>query len=228
MCQPIVCTPNQIFTKLMNQNIYQNQGSIVFNFMNVTAQINEKSAIGDLFQEWLANWFKAHQIYYRTNLNSQIPPDFYLDPNSDKVNLLEVKTFDYQASPNFDVANFQAYCDSIKDNAYRLDADYIIFAYELVNYVFQIKQIWLKKIWEITCPMENLPVRCQVKRKEIVNIRPANWYSRRAKYKPFSSRRDFVQALHTTLLQYNNTKNTSTNWFIEVQNNYYNHTSQAL
>jgi type II restriction enzyme len=219
---------NKIYNKLLSQKIKQAKGDITFSFLNVTTKINEKSAIGDLFQEWLSVWFQKNNIDYRRKSNTQEFPDFYLDQKSDSVNLLEIKTFDSNRSANFDIANFQAYCDSLKTSAYRLDADYLIFAYDLSNSQFTIKNIWLKKVWEIAGKSNKYPVKVQEKRNEIVNIRPISWYSSKAKYVPFQSRRDFVDALHQTLMVYSNTKNNSSNWLKEVETNYHFYTNNHL
>lgn len=219
---------SQIYNILLSQNITQAQGNITFDFLDVETKINEKSAIGDLFQEWLSAWFQANKINYRTNFNTQEYPDFFLHPTSNTEQLLEIKTFDNNRSANFDIANFQAYCHSLKTNAYRLDTDYFIFAYELKNYQFKVKKMWLKKVWEIAGNSEQYPVKVQQKRAEIVNIRPISWYSTRARYRPFQSRREFVQALYQTLMSYYNTKNTSSNWFQEVENNYYSYRKTSL
>ena len=221
-------TANDIYQRLIEKEITENTGSIQFNFLDVSVQIKEKSAIGDLFQEWLANWMKLEGIAYRTPNNTQEFPDFFLHPKSDKENLLEIKTFDNNHSANFDVANFEAYCRSLKTCAYRLDADYLIFAYSLIGSNFKIERLWLKKVWEITGNSELYPVKCQVKQGVIINIRPITWYSRRAKYKSFDSRLEFVESLHATLMEYPKTKALSQNWLKEVNDNYFDHTKQKL
>lgn len=202
-------TAQQIYKLLIQDKITQSQGKIIFDFLNISVKINEKSAIGDLFQEWLAAWMSSKNIYFRTTTNTQEFPDFLLNPNSDTTDLLEIKTFDSNKSANFDVANFEAYCRSLKTQAYRLDADYLIFSYNLINYQFTIKQVWLKKVWQITGSSKDYPIKSQVKQKAIINIRPISWYSKRAKFPSFASRREFVLALYQTLLQYSKTKGSS-------------------
>lgn len=221
-------TANQMYNLLIKQKITKSQGSIQFNFLNVAVDIKEKSAIGDLFQEWFAKWMETNNIEYRTPSNTQKFPDFLLDSTSNIKNLLEIKTFDDSRSANFDVANFEAYCRSIKTQAYRLDADYIIFAYLLVDGQFRIEKLWVKKIWEITGNSDRYPVKCQIKQDSIYNIRPISWNSKRAKFKPFNSRFNFVKALHKTLIQYPKTKTLSNNWLNTVEQNYLSHTGQRL
>ena len=188
----------------------------------------KKSAIGDLFQEWLSKWLESKNIQYHTKLNTQEFPDFLLDKNSNTKGLLEIKTFDGDRSANFDVANFEAYCRSLKNNAYRLDADYLIFSYKLADFKFTIANIWLKKIWEITVPSEQYPVKCQVKQKTIYNIRPISWYSTRGEYKAFSTRKEFVTALYNTLIKYKKTQNDNQDWLKIVEQNYLDYTGERL
>jgi hypothetical protein len=222
------CTAEQIYQMLIDNSVTESVGNIKFNFLNVSVNIQEKSAIGDLFQEWFAKWLQTKGIKYRITSNTQEFPDFLLDSASNNKNLLEVKTFDYSRSANFDVANFEAYCRSIRTKAYRLDADYLIFAYLLVNGQFKIEKVWLKKIWQITGNSDKYPVKCQIKQEAIYNIRPISWYSQKAKFQPFNNRLEFVKALHQTLIQYSKTQMASNDWLNAVCQNYLSHTGQRL
>ncbi len=85
---------------------------------------------------------------------------------------MEVKSFDYDASPNFDIANFMTYRNSLLSHPYRLDSNYLIIGYSMKGFNIEIKDVWLKKVWEITGPMANYGLNLQVKYGEIVNIRP--------------------------------------------------------
>jgi type II restriction enzyme len=221
-------TVNDIYNLLIQDRITQSQGTISINFLDISVDINAKDAIGHLFQEWLAAWMRAKDIKFRTVKNTQEFPDFLLDEISDQKSLLEVKTFDYNRSANFDVANFEAYCRSLLSYPYRLDADYLIFAYELIDSKFSIKNLWLKKIWEITGASADYPVKCQVKQNIIYNIRPISWYSSRAKFSPFNNKSDFVEALHQTLLKYPKTSIDNTEWLDRVKQNYLEHTGESL
>jgi hypothetical protein len=200
------------------------------NFLAISIAINQKSAIGDLFQEWFSKWLTFKNIDFRTKSNTQEFPDFLLDPESNQKHLLEVKTFNYSASPAFDIANFEAYCRSLKNSPYRLDADYLIFGYELINAKFYIREIWLKKIWEITGSSERYPINCQIKQDIIYNIRPVLWYStsNRVQFKPFTNKREFVESLYKTLTQYPKTTSSNKDWLNIVENSYYNYTGQRL
>ena len=213
-------TSQQIYDLLKEQNLTSAVGGIKFELMGITVDVNDKSTIGYLFQEWLARWFNENDIDFRVKPNTQEFPDFLLDPDSDTKGLLEVKVFDAEAGPNFDVANFQAYCRSLKSHSYRMDADYLIFAYTLHNAKLQIVDFWLKKIWEITGPSDAYDVRTQVKQGIIYNIRPINWTSTQSKFKAFGTKEAFLQALHNTLSKYPQTASESAEWLVDVNKNY--------
>ena len=213
-------TPKDLYQKLLAANIKGHSGKIIFDYLNIAVEVNEKSSIGYLFQEWLGKWMEGQNIEYRTNPNTQDFPDYYLHCTSDMEDLLEIKTFDADASPNFDVANFDAYTRSLLTAPHKVNADYLIFSYTFRNGVFSIKNIWLKKIWDITGPMEGRPIRLQVKQNVFVNIRPMTWYSDRSKFKPFGNRDTFLNELHKAILM--NPKKTDWNketWLETVTEN---------
>lgn len=189
----------------------------------VEVKINEKSAMWDLIQEWLWGRMNSQGIQYRTKENSQEFPDFLLDANSDIIGLLEVKTFDYSKSPNFDVANFEAYVRSLETHAYRIDADYLIIGYTLNDWVINIKDIRLKKIWEICCASERFPLKTQIKQDMIYNIRPASWMSTRTSYPIFTSKEVFIEAIQNTLNMYTKTLSNHWYWSANVWKNYKEH-----
>lgn len=209
----------ELYDKLIQHHIIGSTGSISIELLDVKCDVNDKSAVGNLLQEWLGAWMASQGIYNRTNPNTQEFPDFYLD-ESDNNNLLEVKTFDFSKTPNFDVANFDAYVRSVMTKSYRLDADYLILGYTLTDGGLRIENIWLKKIWEITCPSEQFALKSQVKQGKIVNIRPYNFKNMSRGFQPFSSRLDFVSAIKQTLAQYLFATVPDQEWFEAVQQNY--------
>lgn len=210
----------KLYQLLINGWIVNAEGEVKFSLLWVDQLIKEKSAMWDLIQEWLWWWMRSKWIQYRTKENTQEFPDFLLDETSNEKNLLEIKSFDYNASPNFDVANFEAYVRSLLTKSYRLNADYLIFWYTLVDWVVTIKDIWLKKIREICCPMDNYWIRVQEKQGMIYNIRPVIWYSEKTKYKAFQSKEEFLDAIQDTLNRYHKTKDTHKNWKKDVEKNY--------
>ena len=209
-----------IYAKLLEEGITARKGEARIEFMGVDVRLRDKSAVGNMLQEWFGNWLTHHQIQYRVKDNTQEFPDFLLHETGDDIGLLEVKTFDDESSANFDVANFDAYRRSLLTDAYRLDADYLILSYQLNDEgILTIPNIWLKKIWEITGASERYPLKCQVKQDVIYNIRPITWYSNRTTYKPFTSRSDFVFALYETIALYT-TDLEANDWFEQFKSKY--------
>lgn len=216
----------KLFKALKKAGIVGTKGTIKLNLLNTDVDISDKSAVGNLLQEWLGRWMENNDIFFRVNKNTQEFPDFYLSKSKD-LDLLEVKTFDYANSPNFDVANFDAYTRSLRTKAYRLNADYLIMGYSLSKGVVAINDIWLKKVWEITCPSEQYKLRTQVKQNKIVNIRPYNFKSKSKGFQPFKNRLEFVFAIKATLSKYAG-KTFADNWFFETAQCYKKLTKESL
>ncbi|EGU4189123.1 NgoBV family restriction endonuclease [Vibrio parahaemolyticus] len=170
-------------------------GGTEFSLGGYTISITSKDGVGKLIEEWLAEWAEGHDIAISPNEGGQEFPDFYIEIDD---SYLEIKAFDIEASANFDIANFESYCESLSYNPSRLNADYLIFGYQLRGSELRIERIWLKKIWEISCPSERFPLKVQAKRDVIYNIRPAAWYSSRARTQVFRTANDFVNALYST------------------------------
>lgn len=222
-------TGQQLYNKLVNEyKIIGEKGIINFTLKDLTISIETKDTIGNLLQEWLKAWMTREKIEFEENTNSQTFPDFLLDKNDHKKGLLEVKSFDWDRGPGFDLANFDSYCNSLLDNAYRIDSDYLILAYQMKGSELSIKDIWLKKIWELACPSSTYPIKVQEKKQVIYNLRPSTWYSERTKFKPFSSKEEFLSALNETRYQYPQTRHTNGHWLQKVLKNYEAHTGTAL
>lgn len=216
----------ELFNLLENNQSEFIDGQITLNLGGISVQIDTTDTVGNSLQSWLKKWMESKRIYYREAESTQVFPDFFLGEENDK-NLLEVKAFNYKASPAFDVANFESYCESLTTKAYRLDADYLIFGYTMDNANISIRRIWLKKIWEITSTSSNHALRVQDKRGMIYNIRPTKWYSQRAT-SPFARKEDFVLAIYETLSNYEHTQIDADTWLNSVIENYQAHTGNSL
>ena len=214
-------TASEIYKKLIEANIINATGCITMKLLNVRFNLNAKSAIGNILEEWFFHWMNENNIYCRPNLNSQEPPDFYLSEDNKK-NLLEVKAFDATTAANFDISNFDTYIRALTINSYKLDSDYMIFGYELINGELKVRNVWLKKVWEICTSSEQYPIRAQVKQGKIVNIRPANWESSNVKYRTFETKKDFIIALEKTIKMYPSLSKEidKKTWLQTVTNNY--------
>ncbi|WP_445736371.1 NgoBV family restriction endonuclease [Mariniflexile sp.] len=201
-------TPEQLYHKLTKEyKIIGEKGSVEFTLKDLTITVKTKDTIGNLIQEWLAAWLNANDVDFFLKPNTQDFPDLNLDLENQDKGLVEIKSFDYDSGANFDVANFMAYRRSIIEFPYRLDSDYLIFGYKMMNGQIEIADVWLKKIWEITGPSGDWPLRCQVKQGDLVNIRPIKWYDNdRTTYKPFKSALEFLEAFQENQYKYGKTR----------------------
>lgn len=219
----------ELHNKLVNEyKIIGEKGVINFSLKDLTISIETKDTVGNLLQEWLKAWMIKEIIEFEENPNSQVFPDFYLDTSDRKLGLLEVKSFDWDRGPGFDLANFDSYCNSLLTSAYRLNSDYLIIAYQMRGSELTIKDVWIKKIWELACPSGTYPLKVQEKKSVIYNIRPSTWYSERTKYKPFNSLEEFLSALNETRYQYPQTRHGNGHWLQNVLKNYEEHTGIKL
>jgi type II restriction enzyme len=152
--------------------------------------------VGSILQNWFEHWLIRNQTPYTLVPNTQSWPDFILHDGTE----LEIKAFDFNAGPNFDVANFDAYTRSLQTNAERLLTEHLVFGYTSQNGIIGIKDIYLKKIWELTGPSPTNILSLQAKQGVPVNIRPKNWRS--GQVEMFKNQRDFVWALHLALQRF--------------------------
>ncbi len=185
-------------TKIKNlllSNIDSLKGGTLFSIGDISIKVEGKDGLGGLIEEWFGVWAEKQGFNIKNPGSSQQFPDFFIGQDN---SFLEIKTFDGTKSPNFDLANFESYCESVSNMPSRTDSDYLIFSYELIGSALTIKNIWLKKIWEITCSSKNYPLRIQQKKEVIYNIRPATWYSTRLTYTVFKSKQEFIEALFRT------------------------------
>lgn len=214
-------TAQQLYQKLVEEyGIIGEKAKIQFSLKDLTVLVKTKDTVGNLLQEWLKHWFLDVGIDFEESTNSQSFPDFFLNKHNHTRDLLEVKSFD--------LANFDAYCNSLLTDAYRLDSDYLILAYQMQDGIIEIKDIWLKKIWELACPSSTYPLKVQEKKNVIYNIRPSVWYSERSKFKPFTCKEDFLSALNETRYQYPQTRHANGHWLKNVISNYQTHTGFVL
>ena len=187
-----------IYDKLINEaQILDIKGQIKFNLGDVSIIVKQKDVVGNIMQEWLKGWFDKVGIEYALSDNTQMPPDFYLNPDDKTNNLLEVKAFNRNGTPGFDIADFRMYVAEIQEKPYMLDVDYLIFGYDMNDDgIVTIRDVWLKKVWQITRRMENYPINLQIKDGVIRKIRPGVWYSEKiTDYAIFENLGDFVSAI---------------------------------
>lgn len=221
-------TASEIYNILLNEfKIKEQIGSVEITLGGISAKYNGKDAIGDLLQEWLGEWLIQKGFYFRQPNNTQAFPDFLLTESANS-GFLELKTFNADASPAFDIANFDSYCTSLLFIPERIDADYLILSYKMIDAQLSIDNIWLKKVWEITGSSETEPIKVQVKRNQMYNLRPCSWYGKRLKYQPFDNKSDFLNALAATHPLFPQSDKYKTNWLEIVKTKYFENTGIQL
>ena len=211
----MTATPQQVYDMLVKgDKIASKTGSIHFTLDDISIVVRQKDVVGNIIQEWLQGWFEAKSIEYDVGPNPQMPPDIFLDKADHTKNLLEVKAFNYNAAPGFDIADFKMYSEEIVEKPYMLDVDYLVFGYDMSKSgVVTIKKVWLKKVWEMLRPMQAWPLNLQIKKKVVHKIRPGKWYSTRPqKFKFFASLEDFVAAVEETVYKNKDTRDDAAEW----------------
>lgn len=222
----IELTAQQVYEKLVNEDkLLELQGQIKFFLGDVNIIVKQKDVVGNIMQEWLQGWLEKRNIAYDVNENTQMPPDFFLKPTDKSINLLEVKAFNRKASPGFDIADFRMYAEEIVEKPYMLDVDYLIFGYDMSkDGIVTIKDVWLKKVWEISRRMKDWPLNLQIKDNVVHKIRPAVWYSTgRVDYKVFNSLEHFISAVEETVYQNPKTRERAGVWQSHFLENYEKH-----
>lgn len=164
--------------------------------------IDNKNIIGNIIEEMVNKLLILNKVDFRRNPNSQAFPDFYLDTDNTTKDLLEVKAYDVEQSPKFDIADFKMYVNKLVEKPYVLNTLYLIVGYKFVNDgEFKIVKVETKKVWELVGRTDKYPLSLQVKRGIIENIRPASWddnYLTRKKYTNYDTMEDFVSAVLET------------------------------
>lgn len=197
------------------------KGKISFDFDNIAIVVKQRDVVGNILQEWLQGWLVHNGIEFSTNNNTQMPPDFFLDTTNHKESLLEVKAFNYNASPGFDIADFKMYENELISKPWMIYVDYLIFGYDMSNTgIVTIKKIWLKKVWEITAASSDWPLKLQVKRNVVHKLRPCKFFSSNSKFPVFKNESDFLSALEQTIYQNPDTHSDAGTWRIRFRKAY--------
>lgn len=217
----------KVFEKLLDEDkLLEIEGQIKFFLGDVDIIVKQKDVVGNIIQEWLQGWMDKRGIEYALNDNTQMPPDFFLNPDDKTTDLLEVKAFNRSASSGFDIADFRMYEEEIIEKPYMLNVDYLIFGYDMSDDgVVTIKDLWLKKVWEITRRMDGWSINLQVKQGVVHKIRPGVWYSDRPGNIPmFKCIEDFIAAIEEAVYQNPKTHESAATWkknFIDSYRKFY-------
>ena len=221
-------TAQEIYDKLINEDhIKTVRGQIRFHLGDVGIIIKRKDVVGNILQEWLEGWLKARNVEFDPNPNTQMPPDVFLCPEDHTKNLLEIKAFNREGNPGFDIADFKAFVKELIEHPYHLQTDFLIFGYIMDAETGDVivKDLWLKKIWEITKTMDSWPITVQYKNGILQKMRPGNWFSTKARgnSKVFESLTDYLSAFEETIYQNPETHADAAQWKNRFKRSYKNH-----
>ena len=222
----IKMTAQQVYETLINEDkIFDIKGQIKFYLGDVDIIVKQKDVVGNIIQEWLQGWFEKRNVEFLPTENTQMPPDFYLNINDKTKDLLEVKSFNRSASPGFDIGDFRMYEEEIIEKPYMLHVDYLIFGYDMSDTGdVVIKDLWIKKVWEITRCMSKWALNLQIKQNVVHKIRPGVWYSKQKGNIPmFSCLEDFISAVEETVYQNPKTHHEASNWKNKFLQSYEKH-----
>lgn len=200
-----------ISNQLSSSNIKHLQGQITCSLAGVNFYIDNRDILGGIIQQWFGEWMTSKNISWSPPQNSQSWPDFTLINNTH----LEVKCFNAEESPGFDIANFGSYVTSLLSVPERLDDDYIIFGYKFDGRNLSIEDYWIKNVWDLTGPSDTHFLNLQVKKGQVYNIRPKNW---RGAGTIFNNRREFVTALSKAVQKFGYGQ--TNEWFSAVEAKY--------
>lgn len=224
-------TVEEIYDKLVNDDkILTKNGRITFTLGDIDIIVRQRDVVGNIMQEWVEGWLKRNNIEYALNNNTQMPPDFYLNPNDKKENLMEIKAFNYKAGPGFDIADFRMYEQEIAQKPWMLDVTYLIFGYEMSDDgTVTIKKVWKNKVWEMSRPMRSgknrtiWPINLQIKKGSVQKIRPAKWYGKSSKFSIFNNKEDFLSAMEEAVYKNKDTRDDGPEWLSTLIDNYEKH-----
>ena len=187
----------QIKTCLEQQFGAKIHGHIQFLIKGRRYEITSSDVIGGVVQDWIGQFLSSrNELKLFKNAETQDFPDYFLD--SRKSCAFEVKCYNVNESPSFDLANFERYLDAVdgKRRALFVDADYLVIGYRQSEAGISLEKFMLKKIWQMTGPSDKYPISLQVKRKIPFNIRPKNFTSEKIiRTGLFTSSDEFLAAL---------------------------------
>lgn len=231
----VVMTAADVYDTLLNKDkILTIAGQISFHMGDVRMIIKKKDVVGNVLQEWTEGWLTQRNVDFLPNPNTQMPPDIFLDTKNMKRNWMEIKAFNREAGPGFDIADFKAFVPELIQKPYHLDTDYLIFGYKMDESTGDVvvKDLWLKKIWEIMeimRPMADWPITVQYKNNRVQKMRPGNWFSTNRKTgQMFESLEDFLSAFEQTVYQNPETRDLSAMWKQRFQKSYANHYGREI
>jgi hypothetical protein len=209
----------RLYQKLCS-DVQGKTGHVTISLAGVTVNLTGRDAIGHLVQEWLFSWCNSNGFSLTKNAKTQTFPDYFIGVPPQP---LEIKNFNFDANPAFDVADFYAFIETLPDNIEKLYADYIIFGYCLnqTTGALSIPKIWKFKIWELVGKSPTNFINCQIRgdngNKRIQKLRPRNFKNPETDSK-FQNPLEFLTELQKLLNHNDATRNEGySNWLDKVK-----------
>ena len=200
-------------------------GCVNFQLGSIEVRLQRRDIVGEVIQKWVCEWLARTRIDFVENPLPQRPPDIYLNPGNLRSDWLEIKAFNRNDSPRFSIAAFNFFLEDTIRRPWHLDADYLIFGYTMNTETgdLKIKDLWLKKIWEITKPMSEYSLTVKTANGICKEIRPCTWYANRSGVKVFESLEDFLSAFEEAIFQNPETRPKAARWRNRFLKSYLKH-----
>lgn len=201
--------------KLLKEKILDQSENIVINLIGIPKISRSNDIIGNCLQEWLPEWFKDNGLDLKANKDTQSFPDFVAHFN-DHSEMVDIKCWNYNRRPAFDIANFDSFYKTLYNNPAKLFAKYLTIGYTPQKHGFTIDYVELKKLWEITGKSTKYPLSVQVKQKRPYAIRPVN-FSKNPE-DSFNTPQELLEAVAETrkLFPNNTIPYTEKDWYARV------------
>lgn len=161
-------------SNLLNKDVFKKQGSIMIYVGGIPQVSRSNDIVGNCLQEWLPAWFKDNGLNLTPNPHTQEFPDFVAHFKDGDVDM-DIKCWNFENSPAFDIANFNSFYKVIYSNPAKLKAKYLTIGYKPNIHGFTIEYIDIKNLWDILGPTRKYPLGIQVKSKRPYAIRPINF-----------------------------------------------------
>lgn len=205
--------------EISKEKLEGQHGTITITFANRSHVYTGNDVIGNCLQEWLPNWFKFLGVDIKPGKGTQVFPDFVAQFGT-QTHDMEVKAWNINNAPAFDLANFQSFIETSYSSPGKLNAQYFILGYKLeddgFSQGFTVEKVFLKHIWEITSATTKYPIGLQVKRNMPYAMRPYNFH--RNPSGSFSTKIDFIMAVKKAFEMFPNSALpfTPDQWFDKV------------
>ena len=197
-------------------------GVLIFRMAEIELSSIPNDSVGSLIQSWLVDYTRSEGNLPTIipNPKTQESPDYFIG-NIDSGLHLEIKVFRKGNSPAFDIMqNFSTVKEAVSANELEklhLDADYLIFEWDIVPEGVKVTRLFLKKVWEICGPSKqpwhdpitvhrDLTKSEKTKKGVTQKIRPVRWFESdkgTKKAETFTNKEEMVEAIKKTKITRN-------------------------